>query len=381
MEVAGAVRSLVERNGRLECDLAQIIAGISKMLQRLLGENIVLESRYPSVLPAICADVGMVEQIILNLAVNARDAMPQGGRLTLAASAVTLDASAAFRNAEARAGRFVCLSVADTGCGMDAKTLSKIFEPFFTTKEVGKGTGLGLSMVYGLVKQHRGWIEVASTVRKGSTFQVFFPAHDDAIAEDLAEKEAQRTVAGGHETILVAEDDPALRRLALQVLRRCGYRVFEARTGQEALSLWELHAGEIDLLLTDMVMPEGINGRELAERLRRDKDHLPVIYTSGYSMDAIGPGFCVERRRRVAAQTVSTVNPGAGRPLLSGWAGAFGGKLNEVAPFPGTGAPNSDSARGPSVAETRRIGDRRSAHQVQGPCAWLEGYGSFPCTW
>ncbi|MBI2949931.1 MAG: response regulator, partial [Verrucomicrobia bacterium] len=272
-------------------DLNEVVSRVTVMLGRLLGELITVECQYAPRLPAIQADTGMIEQLITNLAVNARDAMPHGGRLAITTQLREIDPEYLKHNSEAHPGRFVCLTVSDSGCGMESTTLAKLFEPFFTTKEVGKGTGLGLATVYGIVKQHQGWIEVASTVMKGSTFQVFFPAHSDVLADDLVENEAELAVAGGHETILVAEDDPALRRLALQVLRRCGYRVYQARSGQEALKVWELHAGEIDLLLTDMVMPEGINGRELAERLRREKGHLRVIYTSGYSMDVIGQDF------------------------------------------------------------------------------------------
>ncbi|MBI2948596.1 MAG: PAS domain S-box protein [Verrucomicrobia bacterium] len=274
-------------------DLIQIIAGISKMLQRLLGENIVLESRYPSVLPAICADIGMVEQIILNLAVNARDAMPQGGRLTISGSVVALDETAVLRNAEARAGRFVCLSVADTGCGMEAKTLSKIFEPFFTTKEVGKGTGLGLSMVYGIVKQHRGWIEVTSQPGHGTRFDLFFPA-ESKTAEPPTPIAPAASSQTGTETILVVEDEPALRHLVGTILRRQGYQVLEARTGREALQIWRQHHGRVDLLLTDVVMPEGLSGVDLAEQLHAAKPSLKVIFTSGYSQDAAGQRVVLE---------------------------------------------------------------------------------------
>jgi CheY-like chemotaxis protein len=258
-----------------------------------LGENIVLECRHPSVLPAICADIGMIEQILLNLAVNARDAMPRGGRMTISASAVTLGEEAALRNTEARAGRFVCLSVADTGCGMDAKTLSKIFEPFFTTKEVGKGTGLGLSMVYGVVKQHRGWIEVASEPGRGTRFDLFFPA-ESKMAEPPTPISPDLSSHTGTETILVVEDEPALRHLVGQILRRQGYQVLEAGTGREALRVCQQHLGRVDLLLTDVVMPDGLSGVDLAEQLRSAKPSLKVIFTSGYSQEAAGQRVVLE---------------------------------------------------------------------------------------
>lgn len=269
-------------------DLNGVLANLTKLLHRLLGDDVALESNFAADVPPVDADVGMIDQVIMNLSVNARDAMPKGGRLEISTSTKNIDDAYVQQNPDARPGRFVCMTVSDTGCGMDAQTLARIYEPFFTTKEVGKGTGLGLATVYGIVKQHQGWIEVNSRLGAGTTFRVYFPASDKAV-EATVEKGPDDKVRGGHETILVVEDEPVLRELARMILRDYRYDVLEAATGVEALQVWEKHQGRIDLLLTDMVMPEGISGRELAEILRRKKPDLKVIYTSGYSADVMGP--------------------------------------------------------------------------------------------
>jgi two-component system cell cycle sensor histidine kinase/response regulator CckA len=268
-------------------DLNEVILNVAKMLERTLGEHIHLKFELSQKLPSIRADLGMTEQIIMNLAVNARDAMPGGGDLTVRTDVTEIGDSYVARNAEARPGVFVCLSVTDTGCGMDEAVLSRIFEPFFTTKEVGKGTGLGLATVYGITRLHNGWIEVASQVGKGSTFKVFVPAttrKPEAVADTIS---VSTEVRGGNETVLVVEDEPELRALARQVLENYGYRVLEAASGAAALRIWPQHAREIDLVLTDMVMPEGVSGWELAEKLQVQKPELKVICTSGYSMDLV----------------------------------------------------------------------------------------------
>ena len=269
-------------------DLNGVLTNLTKLLHRLLGDDVTLESNFSENLPPVDADVGMIDQIIMNLSVNARDAMPKGGRLGISTSSVVIDEAYVQQNADARPGRFICLTVSDTGCGMDRATLARIFEPFFTTKEVGKGTGLGLATVYGIVKQHQGWIEVTSKQGVGTTFKVYFPASEKAI-EACAEKIGpEKSIRGGSETILIVEDEPVLRELARMILRDYKYDVLEASTGHEALQVWAKHKGRIDLLLTDMVMPEGMTGRELAETLRRQKPELKVIYTSGYSSDVMG---------------------------------------------------------------------------------------------
>jgi len=265
-------------------DLNEVVGTTSKMLQRLLGENISLHFNYSPQLPAIHADSGMIEQILMNLAVNARDAMPKGGKLAVTTEVLRVDEAYAQQVAEARVGQFICLTLSDTGCGMDAMTLEKIFEPFFTTKEVGKGTGLGLATTYGIVKQHSGWIQVTSEINAGTTFKIFFPTIGKAMKTGDTNVILAK-VSGGTETILVVEDEPALRELVRGVLELYGYKVLEAIHGKEALTVWAKHKNEIDLLLTDMVMPEGISGLDLAERLREEDPTLKVIYTSGYSMD------------------------------------------------------------------------------------------------
>jgi PAS domain S-box-containing protein len=271
-------------------DLNSAIKSLNSMLARLLGEDIGIEAAFAPELPSIEADAGMLEQIIMNLAVNARDAMPGGGRLTLRTSAVELTEADLVCRANARAGRFVCLQVTDTGCGMDATTLSRIFEPFFTTKEVGKGTGLGLATVYGIVKQHNGWIEVSSTIGAGSTFSVFFPAISKT-AENRHEKSpAAVKLRGSGETILLVEDEADLREMTRDVLRGYDYRIVEAGSGVEALKAWDAADGKIDLLLTDMVMPDGLNGRQLAALLRKRSPDLKVIYSSGYSAALLAGG-------------------------------------------------------------------------------------------
>jgi CheY-like chemotaxis protein len=210
--------------------------------------------------------------------------MPNGGRLEFSTLAQTTSEEHLRRNPDAVAGEFVCMNITDSGCGMDAATLSRMFEPFFTTKEVGKGTGLGLATVYGIVKQHGGWIEVSSEIGRGTSFDIYFPAK--RAAADTARGLAVETpIRGGNETILLVEDESGVRELARNVLHRYGYGVVCAANGVEALEAWEQSGGRIDLLLTDMVMPESLSGHELAARLRVEDPDLKVIYTSGYSVD------------------------------------------------------------------------------------------------
>src|ERR1043166_2507284 len=245
-------------------DLNEVIANIFKMLRALAGDQVTLRRNLAASLPPIHADPGMLEQVLVNLAVNARDAMPKGGLLQIETFHAEIDAAYVQQQPEARPGLFVGVSVSDSGHGMDARTLERIFEPFFTTKEAGKGTGLGLALVYGIVKQHQGWLEVQSQPGKGSPFKVFLPASSKARA---APDPAQPGPApGGHETILLVEDEASLRDLVQEVLRKKGYTVLTAQTGRGALQVWEKHKVEIDLLLTDMMMPEGVSGAELAAR-------------------------------------------------------------------------------------------------------------------
>jgi len=269
-------------------DLNSVIRGLESMLPRLLCEDIAMTLQCGERLPKIEADAGMIEQVIMNLAVNSRDAMPRGGRLDIATTAVSIDAAYASRRPDARPGQFVCLTVTDTGCGMDKQTLNRIFEPFFSTKEVGRGTGLGLATVHGIVKQHQGWIEVSSQIGAGTTFRIFFPAADKPGEAGSASSETTRPIRGGRETILVVEDEPIVRELVREVLGQYNYRILQAGSGVEALQVWDENAGAIDLLLTDMVMPEGMTGRDLATHLRKRDPDLKVIYTSGYAPSSVG---------------------------------------------------------------------------------------------
>jgi CheY-like chemotaxis protein len=264
---------------------------MGKMLERLLGETITLKFQPPAEMPLVQADTGMVEQVIMNLAVNARDAMPKGGTLTIATDAVSIDEAYRRTHPESRTGNFVCLRVTDTGCGMDAATRSRIFEPFFTTKEVGKGTGLGLATVYGITKQHDGWIEVASEPGKGSTFSVFFPATSEPVQAKTGDTKLDTDFTGGKETILIVEDEPVLRQMAQVILQDCGYQTLEASSGREALKVWEKHRNSIDLVLTDVVMPEGVSGMDLANKLLTTKPRLKIVFASGYSMDEVNTSF------------------------------------------------------------------------------------------
>jgi CheY-like chemotaxis protein len=236
------------------------------------------------------ADATMMEQVIMNLSVNARDAMPKGGSLTIGTVPVMVSRAYVDRNPEAREGTFICLSVSDNGTGIEPDKLSKLFEPFFTTKEVGKGTGLGLATVYGIVKQHQGWIEVESELGKGSVFKVYLPTSAKPLVSRNG-KNAPQNVRGGNETVLLVEDEAGVLSLARGILKSYGYDVLEARTGVEALRLWAQHDTRIDLLLTDIVMPEGMSGLDLARKLRQEKHDLRVLYSSGYSIEVAGQDF------------------------------------------------------------------------------------------
>jgi len=278
-------------------DLNAIVASIHAMLQRLLGETINLVMVTAPDLGGVKADPGQMEQMILNLCVNARDAMPDGGRLTVRTANVDLDEAAARRWSDAKPGPYVMLEVSDTGGGMDAETRSRLFEPFFTTKEQGKGTGLGLSTVYGTVKQSGGHISVESEPGRGSIFTVYLPrvAKPAVVApeprrpvEAPAPRPAGETqlTPGRGETILLVEDAQRVRAVVREILEMSGYAVLEARHGAEALEVSNQHAGPIHLLVTDVVMPQ-MSGRELAQRLATLRPDLKVLYMSGYTDDAI----------------------------------------------------------------------------------------------
>jgi two-component system cell cycle sensor histidine kinase/response regulator CckA len=277
--------------------LNDVIANLTKMLNRVISENIDLQCHYATALPCVQADTGMMEQVILNLVVNARDAMPEGGQLRVTTKQLRLDEAHARVNPSARAGEFICLLVSDTGTGIAPEILSRIFEPFFTTKEVGKGTGLGLATVYGIVQQHQGWVEVSSQVGKGTTFEVFLPAIP-APAGPAAAAETVAEVRRGTETVLLVEDEHSVRLTTRRVLESKGYRILEANSAPEALELWQSHAGEIALLLTDIVMPGDMTGRDLADQLWGQRPGLKVIFMSGYSADVLGTNGDFIRRTR-----------------------------------------------------------------------------------
>ena len=272
-------------------DLNQVVTDMTKMLRRIIGEQVALDCSFHPQALLVKADAGMLEQVLMNLAVNARDAMPQGGSLAIRTSLQRITDTEVRRNTEASTGDFVCLTVTDTGCGIAPENLARIFEPFFTTKEVGKGTGLGLATVYGIVKQHNGWINVTSEPREGTRFEIFIPQTLEAPAKVNGHTSRFKKIAQGSETILVVEDEETVRELVCSILGKYGYRVLEAESGEDALRIWGKQKDKIALLLTDIVMPGGMLGRELGERLLADKPQLKVIYTSGYNNEVTDDNF------------------------------------------------------------------------------------------
>ena len=266
-------------------DVNAVVANMDKMLRRLLGEDVALVTHLAADLGPVSADPGQLEQVLLNLAVNARDAMPHGGRLTIDTANVFLTEEYAERHHRLPPGPYVLLAVSDTGVGMDEMTQKHLFEPFFTTKEVGKGTGLGLATVYGIVKQSGGYIWVYSEPGHGTTLKVYLPRVPGA-AEPLPVAVASPELRRGTETVLLVEDAAPVRSLARKGLQGYGYQVLEAADGPAALELSARHPGEIDILVTDVVMP-GMSGRELAERLAPARPGMRVLYTSGYTDDAM----------------------------------------------------------------------------------------------
>jgi two-component system, cell cycle sensor histidine kinase and response regulator CckA len=265
-------------------DLNDVVKDMEKMLTRLIGENIQLATRLEPDLGSVKADPSQVEQIIMNLVVNARDAMPRGGKVTIETANITFDDHTVLRHVSAKPGEYVMLAVSDTGSGMDRETQQRIFEPFFTTKDVGKGTGLGLSTVYGIVKQSGGYIWVYSEQGMGTMFKVYLPRMDDA--NEVTVEKQESIVLRGSETILLVEDEEVVRGLTKNILMQAGYNVLDAKGGEEAIRVCRAHNGPIDLLLTDVVMPE-ISGKEVADRLVELRPTIRVLYMSGYTDEAI----------------------------------------------------------------------------------------------
>jgi len=265
-------------------DLNDVVKDMEKMLTRLIGENIKLATKLEPDLGSVKADPSQVEQIIMNLVVNARDAMPRGGKVTIETANVTFDHQTVLMHVSVKPGEYVMLAVSDTGSGMDRETQRRIFEPFFTTKDVGKGTGLGLSTVYGIVKQSDGNIWVYSEPGLGTMFKVYLPRIDNA-NEVICEKQ-ETVLLRGTETILLVEDEEVVRGLTKSILMQAGYNVLDAKGGEEAIRVCRAHTGPIDLLLTDVVMPE-VSGKEVADRLLELQPSIRVLFMSGYTDEAI----------------------------------------------------------------------------------------------
>ena len=262
-----------------------VISQMNSMLRRLIGEDIEFTSISLPNLRPVNADPGQIQQIVMNLVVNARDAMPRGGKLTIETSNIDLDRNYAQHHPMVKAGPHVMLSISDNGVGMDEETQSHLFEPFFTTKQKGKGTGLGLCTVYGIVKQSNGFIWVYSEPGRGTTFKIYFPTATGA-TDSTKEREESKPVLQGSETVLVVEDEAAVRELTIRILRDRGYNVLEAAGGQEALQIAREYAGEIHLVLTDVVMP-AISGSTVVARLVAERPGIRSLFVSGYTDDAI----------------------------------------------------------------------------------------------
>jgi len=294
-------RQLMQRR---RLDLNEVVAGLLMMLRRLAGEQVDVIWKGGGLPLWVEGDRAMLEQVLMNLCLNARDAMPRGGRVSLRGEVITVTIADVQQHHDRLPGAFVRVSFEDTGPGMDPALLQRIFEPFFTTKELGWGTGLGLAAVYGIVKQHQGWIEAHGGLGRGTTFVIYLPEAAPAVKPAAS---LNPGAAGGGETILVVEDDSPLRELIVFNLERFGYRVLSAGNGPEALRNWEQEGGAIDLLFTDMVMPEGMTGLELVARLRQQKPALKVIISSGYSLDLHHAGAPADESIRFLAKPYKPV--------------------------------------------------------------------------
>jgi CheY-like chemotaxis protein len=270
-----------------------IITDTHQMLQRLIGEDIELAISIDSHLGQILADPDQIQQVIINLVVNARDAIPDGGTLQITTKKVEFDESSIGTHPDAAPGNYALMTVTDTGVGMSEETMQSMFDPFFTTKSEGKGTGLGLAMVYGIVRQSGGWIEVWSKLGQGTSFSIYLPRIDTAPVQDQVDAPTASNLRG-NETVLVVEDENEVRRLTRTILESYGYRVLEAANGEEAVNVSENHSGEIHILVTDVILP-GMDGKVVSDRLRALRPKLKVVYMSGYPDDIISPRGIVER--------------------------------------------------------------------------------------
>jgi CheY-like chemotaxis protein len=266
-------------------DLNEVVRESEKMLRRLIGEDVQFTAILSPELKPVKVDPSQLSQVIMNLVVNARDAMPTGGALTIETANVELDPTSAAKIPEGKPGRYVVLAVTDTGTGMTPEVRAHIFEPFFTTKEPGKGTGLGLPTVYGIVKQSGGFISVYSEPNRGTSFRIYFPIAEGRVSAGKSSRSV-KPLAGGTETILLVEDEDAVRSIVRVVLQRAGYTVLEANRGREALRVAAAHPGPIHLLITDVVMPE-MGGRQVVAHLTATRPGLKVLYLSGHTDDAV----------------------------------------------------------------------------------------------
>jgi len=271
-------------------DLNEVVTNLTKMLKHILRADVSLRVNYGSQAFLVRADAGMMEQVLMNLAINARDAMPQGGKLIISTSDESIGPEYVQLNPQGTVGDYVCLAVTDTGEGIPPENLSRIFEPFFTTKPVGQGTGLGLATVYGIVRQHNGWITVYSEVGHGTVFRIYLPAVKER-EDKKVERPSNQDVRGGNETILLIEDEAPLRALDRSILEGYGYEVVEADCANSALARWREHQERISLVLTDIMIPGGATGPDLVKRFHAEKPAVRVIFSSGYSVDVVEKDF------------------------------------------------------------------------------------------
>ena len=279
-----------------DVDLGQVVGDLVKMMGRVIGEHIALEITQGENLGIVHADPGQIEQILMNLCVNARDAMPEGGRITIETENVVIDEEFIATHSWAKPGDYVRLSIADTGFGMDEETLAHAFEPFYTTKDIGEGTGLGLATVYGIVKQHEGIVNVYSEIGEGTKFSIYLPQVE--ASEEKIDNVIEAPPMGGSETILVAEDDDTVRGLSRLILEKAGYTVLPTADGEEALRVFEERADEIDLALLDVMMPR-LGGKGVFDKIHEQRPEMRVLFASGYSAGAIPTAFIVEEALRM----------------------------------------------------------------------------------